>query len=121
MSFKYPRVPVGPNVPVSEIQSGHIRPADSRRAAYAFAFGEHRPSADPPPPQRASRRGDLADVDFSQAVRMPRRSIWSRLAAAFRANSSEAIASEEPILEVPLISQLSPAAADNVIPFRRAA
>ena len=121
MSSFFSRGPKAPYIPVSAIQPGAIGPAESRRAAFAFGFGEHRPSADPPPPQRASRRGDLPDIDFSQAVRLPRRSIWSRIVAAFRANSSEAIASEEPMLDIPHISHLAPADGAKVIQFRRAA
>ena len=41
--------------------------------------------------------------------------------AAFRANSSEAIASEEPMLDIPHISHLAPADGAKVIQFRRAA
>ena len=108
-------------IPVSEIHPGAIGPVESRRAAFAFALGEHRLSADPPPPQRASRRGDLPDIDFSQAVRLPRRSIWSRILAAFRVNSSEASASEEPTLDIPHINDLAPVDGAKVIQFRRAA
>lgn len=40
---------------------------EARRAAWAFAIGEMRPTADPPPTRRVSR-ADLPDVDFSRAV-----------------------------------------------------
>lgn len=107
---------------VSSIQPDVIGVGDSKRAAWAFAIGEHRPSVDPPA-ERASRRGDLPDVDFSQAARVSRRSVWDRVKAAFRAASSEASASEE-ALELPsmlLPVPPAPALGDNVIPFRRAA
>jgi hypothetical protein len=107
---------------VSSIQPGVIGVGDTKRAAWAFAIGEHRPTVDPPT-GRATRRGDLPDVDFGLAVRISRRSIWSRIRQALRAASSEAVASEE-ALELPsMLLPVPPAAepGDNVIPFPRAA
>ena len=118
----FSRARKAPYSSVSSIQPDVIGVGDTKRAAWAFAIGEHRPTVDPPI-GRASRRGDLPDVDFRQAVRIPRRSVWSRVKAAFRAASSEAIASEE-ALELPsMLLPVPPAAelGDNVIPFRRAA
>ena len=120
MSSIFSRAHKAPYSSVSNIQPGSISLGDVKRAAWAFAIGEHRPTADPPA-GRASRRGDLPDVDFSQAERLPRRSVWSRLTAAFRANSSRASALEDS-LELPSMLLPVPAAeADNVVPFRRAA
>lgn len=101
---------------IADIRPGSIGLADAKRIAWAFAVGESKAYV----PARASRRGDLPDVDFSVAVPVPRRSIWSRIVAAFRAPSSEAAASEEFILETPPLADLQPRV-DNVIPFRRAA
>ena len=116
MSFD-PRDQRVPPMDESVVQPGPAGIADAKRIAWAFAIGARRPSADP---SRASRRGDLPDVDFDQAVLVPRRPIWSRIAAAFRALSSEAPASEERQLEIPPRAELRPVT-DNVIPFRRAA
>lgn len=116
MSFD-PRDPYVPSTGDFVAQPGSAGIADARRIAWAFAIGARRPSADP---SRASRRGDLPDIDFDQAVPVPRRRIWSRIAAAFRAISSEAPASEERQLEIPPRAELQPVT-DNVVPFRRAA
>lgn len=120
MSSIFSRAHKAPYSSVSNIQPGSIGLGEQKRAAWAFAIGEHQPTADPPT-GRASRRGDLPDVDFSQAERLPRRSVWSRLAAAFRAPSSKASALEDR-LELPSMLLPVPAAdGENVIPFRRAA
>ncbi|MGE0281537.1 MAG: hypothetical protein AB7P20_13115 [Rhizobiaceae bacterium] len=123
----FSRARKAPYSSVSRIQPDVFGVGEAKRAAWAFAIGEQWPSVDPPI-GRASRRGDLPDVDFSQAVRMPRRPVWSRVKAAFRAASSEAIASEE-ALELPSMllpvpqspSSGTAANSSNVIPFRRAA
>lgn len=114
MSFD-PRDPYVPSTGDFVAQPGSAGIADARRIAWAFAIGARRPSA-----ARASRRGDLPDIDFDQAVLVPRRRIWSRIAAAFRAISSEAPASEERQLEIPPRAELQPVT-DNVVPSRRAA
>lgn len=110
----------GPHIPVLDNKPGALSRAEADSAARAFAIGERWPAA-APPSRRAPRRGDLPDVDFSQVVGSPRRSIWSRIKAAFRASSSEVPASEEPQLDVPAAPEPKAAPADNVIQFRRAA
>ena len=118
----FSRARKAPYSSVSNIQPDVFGVGEVKRAAWAFAIGEHWPSVDPPT-GRASRRGDLPDIDFSQAVRIPRRSIRSRISQALRATSSEATASEE-ALELPsMLLPVPPAVepGDNVIPFRRAA
>ena len=104
---------------VSSIQPDVTGVGEAKRAAWAFAIGERRPTADPPA-GRASRRGDLPDVDFARAERVPRRSLWSRIREAFRARSSEATSSEE-LFELPSVAPAPEANGDNVVPFRRAA
>lgn len=49
-----------------------LRLDDARLAAWALALGQARQSNDPPPPRRV-HRGQLPDVDFSNAVPVPRR------------------------------------------------
>lgn len=99
------------------IRPGSIGLTDAKQTAWAFAIGMARPSHAPP---RATQRCDLPDVDFSRAVLAPRHSIWSRIASAFRAPSSEGPASEEVQLETAPVDDLK-SEPDNVIPFRRAA
>ena len=47
-----------------------LRLDEARLAAWALALGQVRPSADPP--ARRRHRGQLPDVDFSNAVPVPR-------------------------------------------------
>lgn len=114
------RVPPGPHISIHDIHPGSVDPAHARRAALALGYGEVTPRAVHPPPGRATRRGDLPDVDFSQAIRLPRRSLWNRILQALRVRVSEAPAQETPqILEVSADDLAAPAA--KVIQFRRAA
>lgn len=52
---------------------------ESRDAAICFAFGGALPERES---RRASRRGDLPDVDLSRIVRIERVSFWGRLTEA---------------------------------------
>jgi hypothetical protein len=56
-----------------------LRLDDARLAAWALALGQSRQSTDPPPPRRV-HRGQLPDVDFANAVPVPRQpGVASRL------------------------------------------
>ena len=64
---------------------GPVRLDEARLAAWALALGEVRPSADPPAPGAKPHRGMLPDVDWSNAVPVPRRSLLKLLAASIAA------------------------------------
>lgn len=96
---------------------------DARRAAWAFAIGENRPSADPPPGRRFSR-ADLPDVDFSRAVPVPGKpSLLRRLAQrlGFAARPVAPQPDEWRVLR-PMSERIEPVRhVNNVIPINRAA
>jgi hypothetical protein len=96
---------------------------DARRAAWAFAIGESRPSADPPPGRRLGR-ANLPDVDFSRAVPVPGKpSLLRRLAQwlAFARRPVEAQPDEWRVLR-PLSARVEPVRhVNNVISINRAA
>mgnify|MGYP003621286178 CR=1 FL=1 len=96
---------------------------DARRTAWAFAIGEHRPSADPPPGRRIGR-ADLPDVDFSRIVTMPGNpSLLRRLARrlGFARRPVEAKPDEWRVLR-PVSGRAEPVRhVNNVISINRAA
>lgn len=100
-----------------------IGPDEARRAAWAFAIGDFRPSADPPGPKRVSR-ADLPDVDFSRAVPASSRpSLLRRLAQGLGlAAGRPAPARDEWRVIRPASDQAEPVRpGENVIPINRAA
>lgn len=60
---------------------GPIRLDEARFAAWALALGEVRQPSDPPAPGPRPHRGMLGDVDWSNAVPVPRRSLFRLVAA----------------------------------------
>lgn len=100
---------------------------DARRAAWAFAIGESRPSADPPPGRRLGR-ANLPDVDFSRVVPVPGKpSLLRRLAQklglglGFAARPVEAQPDEWRVLR-PVSERAEPVRhIDNVVSINRAA
>jgi len=118
MSFTHDRDSQVPAPDGTSIRPGFIGIADARLIAWAFAIGAHSKPVDPSC-RRATRRGDLPDVDFSIAVAVPRRSIWNRIAGLFRARAAGVSAGERRSVQA-----LAPigegTAADKVSAFRGA-
>ncbi len=111
-TYHHPRVPESP---VFYTRPDQFAAVASREASLAFALGQYQQR------HRPTRRGDLPDVDFT-AVFVPRRTLWSRLVALFRAPSTGAQAPVEVQLELPLEEPSNPASGKtNEIPYRRAA
>lgn len=117
-----PRDHKGPYISDAEIRPGAIAQNEARRAAWAFEPG----AASPLEPHHRSRihRGQLPDVDFSQIVRAPRRSLLRRIAAAlgFAAPDLRSEPEEWRVIQPARnIDQADLPAPGNVVPFSRAA
>lgn len=97
---------------------------DLKRAAWAFAIGERRPSTDPPRGRRIGR-GDLPDVDFSRAQVVVRPSRLQRLIAWLAPRKRHVAADEWRVLRP--LSETAPGAntpirrENNIVRINRAA
>lgn len=69
-----------PPTNLADLNDGPITVDEARLAAWAVALGDFRPTTDPPR-QRRPHPGMLPDVDWANAVPMPRRRSLLRLIA----------------------------------------
>lgn len=109
-----------PQHDISTNVEGPIRVDEARLAAWALALGEVRPRADPPAPARKPHRGMLPDVDWSNAVPVPRRSLLKLLAATLAARMTPLASLGDTGSPMPSGQNL-PAAGGAPIPMRRLA
>ena len=105
----------------SALNPARLGPDETRRAAMAFAIGEHQPSTDPP--RGRLGRANLPDVDFSRAIPVRQPSRLQRLARLLGLGRQPAAPKPD---EWRVLRPLSDDAAvvrheDNVISINRAA